>query len=191
MAKTVFRPGEAKNIEEKIMLPLYKDYSPIEDVEVQEEEEYTGPTAEDLRREAEEYKVQFEQEKLQLKADAQKEAERIIKAAEDTAFAEVKRQTDQAAVIKADAENEAAAIIEKAKAEAAQIVAEANAQHDKIVSEARNEGFEQGSQDGFDKGSAEVERLIERMHKIFLKIRRMLSWQILLLPCVRLRLVVM
>ncbi len=166
MAKTVFRPGEAKNIEEKIMLPLYKDYSPIEDVEVQEEEEYTGPTAEDLRREAEEYKVQFEQEKLQLKADAQKEADRIIKAAEDTAFAEVKRQTDQAAVIKADAENEAAAIIEKAKAEAAQIVAEANAQHDKIVSEARSEGFEQGSQEGFEKGSAEVERLIERMHKI-------------------------
>ena len=166
MAKTVFRPGEAKNIEEKVMLPLYKDYSPIEDVEVEEEEEYTGPTAEDLRREAEEYKAQFEQEKQQLKADAQKEAERIIKAAEDTAFAEVKRQTDQAAVIKADAENEAAAIVEKAKAEAAQIVAEANAQHDKIVSEARNEGFEQGSQEGYQKGSAEVERLIERMHKI-------------------------
>ena len=166
MAKTVFRPGEAKNIEEKVMLPLYKDYSPIEDVEVEEEEEYTGPTAEDLRREAEEYKAQFEQEKLQLKADAQKEAERIVKAAEDTAFAEVKRQTDQAAVIKADAENEAAAIIEKAKAQAAQIVAEAQTQHDKIVSEARNEGFEQGSQEGYQKGSAEVERLIERMHKI-------------------------
>ena len=166
MAKAVFRPGEAKTIEEKVMLPLFKDYSPIEEAIVEEEEEYTGPTAEDLRREAEEYKVQFEQEKLQLKADAQKEAERIIKAAEDTAFAEVKRQTDQAAVIKADAENEAASIIEKAKAEAAQIVAEANAQHDRIVSEARNEGFEQGSQEGYEKGSAEVERLIERMHKI-------------------------
>ena len=166
MAKTVFRPGEAKNIEEKVMLPLYKDYSPIEDVEVEEEEEYTGPTAEDLRREAEEYKLQFEQEKQQLKADAQKEAERIVKAAEDTAFAEVKRQTDQAAVIKADAENEANAIIEKAKAQAAQIVSEAQAQHDKIVSEARSEGFEQGSQEGYQKGSAEVERLIERMHKI-------------------------
>lgn len=166
MAKAVFRPGEAKTIEEKVMLPLYKDYSPIEDVEVEEEEEYTGPTAEDLRREAEEYKAQFEKEKQQLKADAQKEAERIIKAAEDTAFAEVKRQTDQAAVIKADAETEANAIVEKAKAEAAQIVAEANAQHDKIVSEARNEGFEQGSKEGFEKGSAEVDRLIERMHKI-------------------------
>ena len=101
-----------------------------------------------------------------MKSDAQKEAERIIKAAEDTAFAEVKRQTDQAAVIKADAETEAAQIVEKAKAEAAQIVAEAQAQHDKIVSEARNEGFEQGSAEGYDKGKAEVERLIERMHKV-------------------------
>ena len=166
MAKAVFRPGEAKTIEEKVMLPLYKDYSPIEEAIVEEEEEYTGPTAEDLRREAEEYKLQFEQEKQQLKAQAQQEAERIVKAAEDTAFAEVKRQTDQAAVIKADAENEANAIIEKAKAQAAQIVSEAQAQHDKIVSEARSEGFEQGSQEGYQKGSAEVERLIERMHKI-------------------------
>lgn len=166
MAKAVFRPGEAKNIEEKVMLPLYKDYSPIEEAIVEEEEEYTGPTAEDLRREAEEYKAQFEQEKQQMKSDAQKEAERIIKDAEDTAFAEVKRQTDQAAVIKADAETEAAQIVEKAKAEAAQIVADAQAQHDKIVSEARNEGFEQGSAEGYDKGKAEVERLIERMHKV-------------------------
>lgn len=166
MAKAVFRPGEAKTIDEKVMLPLYKDYSPIEEAVVEEEEEYTGPTAEDLRREAEEYKAQFEKEKQQLKNDAQAEAERIIKAAEDTAFAEVKRQTDQAAVIKADAENEAAAIIEKAKAEAAQIVAEAQSQHDKIVSEARNDGFEQGHQEGYEKGAAEVDRLIERMHKI-------------------------
>jgi flagellar assembly protein FliH len=166
MAKAVFRPGEAKNIEEKVMLPLYKDYSPVEETIEEVEEEYTGPTAEDLRREAEEYKANFEKEKQQLLAQAQAEAERIIKNAEDTAFAEVKRQTDQAAIIKADAESEATQIIEKAKAEAAQIVAEANAQHDKLVSDARSEGFEQGSAEGYEKGKAEVERLIERMHKV-------------------------
>ena len=166
MAKAVFRPGEAKNIEEKVMLPLYKDYSPVEETIEEVEEEYTGPTAEDLRREAEEYKANFEKEKQQLLAQAQAESERIIKQAEDTAFAEVKRQTDQAAIIKSDAESEANAIIEKAKAEAAQIVAEANAQHDKIVSEARSEGYEQGSSEGYEKGKAEVERLIERMHKV-------------------------
>ena len=166
MAKTVFRPGEAKNIEEKVMLPLYKDYSPIEEAIVEEEEEYTGPTAEDIKREADEYRANFEQEKKQMLTQAQAEADQIIKKAEDTAFEEVKRQTDQAAIIKAEAENEATTILNKAKAEAAQIVADANAQHDKIVSEARQEGFEQGSQEGYEKGVAEVDRLIERMHKI-------------------------
>ena len=166
MAKAVFRPGEAKNIEEKVMLPLFKDYSPVEETIEEVEDEYTGPTADDLRREAEEYKAQFEQEKKQMLADAQKEAERIIKAAEDTAFAEVKRQTDQAAVIKADAETQAAQIVEKAKVDAAQIIADAQDQHDKIVSEARSEGYEQGSAEGYEKGKAEVERLIERMHKV-------------------------
>ena len=124
MAKAVFRPGEAKNIEEKVMLPLYKDYSPVEETIEEVEEEYTGPTADDLRREAEEYRATFEREKQQMLTQAQEEANRIIKGAEDTAFAEVKRQTDQAAIIKADAESEANAIIEKAKAEAAQTVAE-------------------------------------------------------------------
>ena len=166
MAKAVFRPGEAKNIEEKVMLPLFKDYSPVEETIEEVEEEYTGPTADDLRREAEEYRATFEREKQQMLSQAQAEADKIIKGAEDTAFAEVKRQTDQAAVIKADAESEAAQIVEKAKAEAAQIVAEAQTQHDKIVSDARSEGFEQGSQEGYEKGVAEVDRLIERMHKV-------------------------
>ena len=166
MAKAVFRPGEAKNIEEKVMLPLFKDYSPIEEAIVEEEEEYTGPTADDIRREADEYRANFEQEKKQMLTQAQAEADQIVKNAEDTAFAEVKRQTDQAAVIKADAENQAAQIIEKAKAEAAQIVAEAQTQHDKLVADARQEGFEQGSAEGYEKGVAEVDRLVERMHKI-------------------------
>jgi len=166
MAKTVFRPGEAKQTEEKVMLPLFKDYSPVEEVEEEVVEEYTGPTADDLRREAEEFKKQWEVEKQKMLTDAQVAADSIVKKAEDTAFDEVKRQSDQAAIIKADAENEAAAIIEKAKNEAAQIIAEAQAERDKQKSDAQKEGFEQGHNEGYDKGVDEVNRLIERMHKI-------------------------
>lgn len=166
MAKAVFRPGEAKNIEEKVMLPLYKDYSPVEEEIEEVEEEYTGPTADDLRREAEQFKADWESEKQQMFAQAQAQADQIIKNAEDTAFEEVKRQTDQAAIIKADAENEAAQIIEKAKSEAAQILAEAQAQRDKMESEARKEGYDAGHSEGYESGVAEVDRLVERMHKI-------------------------
>lgn len=166
MAKTVFRPGEAKQVEDKVMLPLVKDYAPVEEVVEEVEEEYTGPTADDLRREAEEFKKKWEIEKQGMLNQAQQQADEIVKKAEETAFAEVKRQTDAAAIIKSDAENEAASIIEKAKAEAAQIVAEAQAQSSKTESDAYQKGFEQGHKEGYEKGSVEVDRLIERMHKI-------------------------
>ena len=131
MAKSVFRPGEAQEIEDKVMLPLFKDYSPVEEEVEEVVEEYTGPTADDLRREAEAFKVQWEAEKQKMLQDAQASADEVLKKAEDAAFAEVKRQTDQAAIIKADAQNEADAIIQKAKAEAAQIVADAQAEREK------------------------------------------------------------
>ncbi len=166
MAKTVFRPGEAKQVEDKVMLPLVKDYAPVEEVVEEVEEEYTGPTADDLRREAEDFKKNWEIEKQGMLNQAQQQADEIVKKAEETAFAEVKRQTDAAAIIKSDAENEAASIIEKAKAEAAQIVAEAQAQSSKTESDAYQKGFEQGHEEGYEKGSVEVDRLIERMHKI-------------------------
>lgn len=166
MTKTVFRPGEAKETEDKVVLPLYKDYSPkVEEVE-EVEEEYTGPTADDLRREAEEFKKNWEIEKQQMFSDAQSQADSIVKKAEDTAFEEVKRQTDQAAIIKTDAENQAATIIQNAKDEAARIIAQAQSEKEKIESEAQKEGFEKGHEDGYQNGVAEVDRLVERMHKI-------------------------
>lgn len=166
MAKTVFRPGETKNEESKVLLPLVYDFAPIEEEPEEIVEEYTGPTADDLRREAEAFKLAWEQEKQLMLNQAQAEADAILKKAEDAAFAEVKKQTDDAQIIKADAENEAFQIIQKAKQEAEQIIAEAQTQRDKLQLEAKSQGFEQGHSEGYEKGAAEVNRLIERMHKI-------------------------
>lgn len=166
MAKTVFRPGETKNEESKVLLPLVYDFAPIEEEPEEIVEEYTGPTADDLRREAEAFKLAWEQEKQLMLNQAQAEADAIVKKAEDAAFAEVKKQTDDAKIIKADAENEAFQIIQKAKQEAEQIIAEAQTQRDKLQLEAKSQGFEQGHSEGYEKGAAEVNRLIERMHKI-------------------------
>ena len=54
MAKNVFRPGEIKPVEDTVILKLSHNYAPVVEEEVIEEvPEYTGPTADDLRREAE------------------------------------------------------------------------------------------------------------------------------------------
>ena len=76
----------------------------VEEVVEEAEPEYTGPTADDLRREAEEFKKNWEIEKQNMLADAQAKADEIVKKAEDAAFAEVKRQTDQAQIVRTDAE---------------------------------------------------------------------------------------
>ncbi len=166
MAKSVFRPGETKVEGEKVLLPLVHNFAPVEEEKPVIQEEYTGPTAEDLRKEAEAFKAQWESEKQKMLVQAQASADDIVKKAEEAAFAEVKRQTDAAAVIKADAESEAQNIIARAKSEASQIVSDAEAERDRLRNEAETTGYDKGHQEGYEKGVAEVDRLIDRMHTI-------------------------
>ena len=166
MAKTVFRPGETKLEEKKVLLPLVHNFAPVEEVEEEVVEEYTGPTVEELKKEADEYRAKFEQEKHVMLKEAQAQADQILKNAENAAFSEVKRQTDQAAIIKADAQNEANDIIEKAKQEAAQIIAEAKKEQERLYNESQKDGFERGQEEGFAQGRDEGQRLVDRIHKM-------------------------
>lgn len=120
MAKQVFRPNEikVKDNEKKFTLPLLHDYRPHEEKPEVVEEVYQGPSAEDLRKEAEAFRQGWEIEKQHLLEEANAQAEEIVKNAKDAAFEEVKRQTDEAAVIKSDAQKEAEEIIAKAKSDA-------------------------------------------------------------------------
>ena len=164
MAQTVFRPNQINKVSGEMMLKLPHSFAPVvKEVEVKEPE-YTGPTAEDLKREAEEFKVQWEQEKAAMLADAQAEAAKIVQDAQDAAFNEVKHQSDEAAVIKNSARKDD--IIAKAHAEADRIIADAKAEQQAIIAKAESGGYEQGRQDGYEDGKKEVDRLVERIHKI-------------------------
>ena len=170
MAKNVFRPGEIKPVEDTVFLKLSHNYAPpVEEEVVEEVPEYTGPTADDLRREAEQFKKEWEVEKQQLLAKAQAEAEQIIQNAENAAFEEIKRKTDQAAIIKTEAETKAQEIIREAEAKAREILAQGEVEKQKTVGTAYKEGFDKGSEDGYKEGQMEVNRLIERLHIILEK----------------------
>ena len=166
MAKTVFRPNEIKAKPGEVTLKLIHDYSPVEEVEEAPVEEYTGPTPDDLRREAEAFKAGWEIEKKRMLEIAQASADDIVKKAEEAAFAEVKRQTDQAQIIKSDAEQAASKIIEDAKLEAERIIQEANVEKENIKATAHQDGYKEGHEQGFLEGQNEVNRLVERIHKI-------------------------
>ena len=166
MAQTVFRSNQINKIDGEMMFTLPRPFSTVVEEPEEKEPEYTGPTVDDLKREAEEFKVKWEAEKAELIANANNEAAQIIQKAQDTAFEEIKHQSDEASVIKNGAKAEATSIIEDVKKQAEKIIAEARAQEQEIISKAESEGLKQGREEGFTNGKNEVERLVERMHKI-------------------------
>lgn len=79
MAKNIFRNFEVKNLSDDLVLTLSKTFEPEAVVEeVEDEPVQEGPTLEELKQEAEQFKREWEAEKAQMIADAKREAEEII-----------------------------------------------------------------------------------------------------------------
>jgi flagellar assembly protein FliH len=174
MAKAVFRPGEIALSSEKVIIepptafPDLVHLAPVEDAEEAAEavDEYQGPTADDLRREAEAFKVQWEQEREAMIRSARAEADGIVKEAEEAAFREVKRKTDEAQSFKREAQDEAEKIIAEAKKKAQEIEDASRAAFEAERKEAEERGRAAGRDSGFAEGKAEVERLIQRTRTV-------------------------
>ena len=141
----------------------------VEPEEIIPAEEYTGPTADDLRREAEAFKASWEAEKEMMISQARAEADRIVKEAEQTAFNQVKEKNDEAQHIKQAAEDEAADLLENAKKQSQSMIDDAQAQVDRVLESAQKEGYNAGREEGYESGKAEVERLIEHLRTIISK----------------------
>ncbi len=167
MNKNLFQPNEFKTKDGDFKLGLVHSFEPpVEEVEVEEVPEYTGPTADDLKREAEAFKAKWEEEKQKMLDDASAQADQIVEDAKQAAFAEVKRQTDEAQTIKTDAENKAQETVKAAQEEAEKIRAQAEDDKQKIKKNAYEEGYKEGEESGFSSGKEEVSRLVDRSHKI-------------------------
>jgi flagellar assembly protein FliH len=171
MAKAVFRPGELVDVPEKVMLTvplIFTDTAIMPSSETEEDdaepevEEYSGPTAEDLRREAEEFKVQWDAEKEAMIQAARDEADSIVQTATQAAEEEKQQITEEAESLKATAQAEADNIIAQAKTQAEALAAETRKTLDDERTAALEEGREAGRQEGYAEGKVEVDRLIER-----------------------------
>jgi len=166
VAKNVFRADEILYQSRKVFIKppqLEVEETPEE---VESLEEFTGPTVEDLRRESDGFKANWEQEKARLIQVARDEAEEIKKEAERAAFDEVKRKNNQAQKIRQEAEDEAKRIVEEANKKAEELEAEIQGKVDKVEKEAFGKGHAEGREEGFQEGSQEVERLVDTLQKI-------------------------
>ncbi|MDR1803445.1 MAG: flagellar assembly protein FliH [Treponema sp.] len=175
MAKTVFRPGEVALIDTKVVLDAPASSpgfpNPAQDDETSEEEPeapevYLGPTADDLHREAEQFKAEWEKEKEAMMVSSKAEAELIVKEAEDAASKEIERGTGEAQDIKRRAEDEAKKITAEAAERVKQMEAESRATLDNERKDALDQGHTEGREAGYVEGKAEVERLIQRTQTV-------------------------
>ena len=170
MAKNVFRAQEIKNTFRKVYIQPPEEFAPqLAAQELEEVEEYTGPTVEDLRRDAEEFQQQWEQEKEGMLQRARDEADRIVKDAERVAFQEVKSKQEEAQDVKDQADAEAKRIVAEAEERAGEIARDAQRNAQDAEEEARRSGFEDGREKGFLEGRSEHERLVQRLHVIINK----------------------
>lgn len=177
MGKNVFRPGEVQYKQHKVFL---RPPEPVavrsrgsqgqaELVPVEEMDEYTGPTADQLRREAEAFKEQWESEKEEMISEARSEAERITNEAEEEAFRRIREKTEEANTTKQEAEEAAEQIRQAAEAEKERIIAEAQENAKQIESEAWQRGQKEGREAGIEEGKGEIQRVIDRFHVVLSK----------------------
>ena len=102
-------------------------------------------------------------------SDAKAEADKIIEDAQNAAFDEVKRQTDEAQVIAQNAKKDAEDIIAEAEQKARDIIADSEKNKDSVNRDAYKEGFNRSREEGFKEGNLEVQRLTDRLHTIINK----------------------
>jgi flagellar assembly protein FliH len=173
--KAVFRPGELVLSDETIFLEppqAYAELPPLpgpahEDLdEMPEIPEYTGPTADELRQEAELFKAQWEIERESMIQEAQGRADAIIAEARSNAAEEALRVSDETEKTKLQAEAEAEKIRVEAAQKAAEIEGNAEAAFEKGRREAADAGFTEGRDAGYRDGKAEADRLIERVQTV-------------------------
>jgi flagellar assembly protein FliH len=178
--KAVFRPGELQLSDEKIMLDppqAYAEFSfnqgpaPEELEELPEIPQFTGPTADDLRREAELFKAHWDEEREGMIQEAQDRADGIIAEARRNADKETGRAADEALGIKKQAEEEAEKLLADANQKAAEIENSAQAAFEKERADAADAGFKEGRDAGYAEGEAEANRLIERLQTMLERAR--------------------
>lgn len=134
--------------------------------EVEVDDIYQGPTADELRREADAFRQNWEIERQQMIQSAQRQADDIIEQAKKSAdnLIETARQEAEAMSEElAQSKNKVEEANQRSREEA---ISAANEEADRIRQATRDVGYKDGKEAGYQEGYKEAERLIQRLHVI-------------------------
>jgi len=154
------------NQAEVAILPKFVPIEPPKIVKPVVEEEYKGPTREEIEAENRRLIEEAKAEAEKIINEAKIEAERIIKEAEDGAFEHIKKANEKAKRIEEEAQDKAQKIIIEKENEINQKIAQQEAEFKAKIEELKEKAYQEGYEAGYNSGRSEVERLIKRLHTI-------------------------
>jgi flagellar assembly protein FliH len=174
LAKAVFRAYEITTNGPQVVLPSPTSFeelahlaSPEEPEEVQAPMEvYSGPSVEDLKREADTFRAQWAVDREAMIASVHLEAERILGEAREKAAAEAELKIREGEDLKAAAEAEAERISAEAQEKIRKLEEESRLGLENEKKEALEAGRKAGQEEGYAQGKAEVDRLIRRTQTV-------------------------
>jgi flagellar assembly protein FliH len=169
LSKNVFKSSEVIADTEEISIEA-PSFGNVEDIILSEEhnenEESEKEDIDKLKTETEAFEKEFEEKKRLMMEEAEKEYNDILEKAKNEAHEYFKKQNDQALLEKEKIENEAKEIISTANENAKNIENDIKDKETRLLNEARKRGYQDGWDDGYKKGSEEVDRVIERVQTI-------------------------
>ncbi|MDR2747201.1 MAG: flagellar assembly protein FliH [Treponema sp.] len=174
MAKAVFRANEITTNGPRVVLASPTSFEELAHLAPAEEPEeaqapvevYSGPSVEDLTREAEAFKAQWAVEREALISSARLEADRVLAEAREKAAAALELKILEGE----DLKNAAAAEAERMNAEAGEKIRKLEEESrlglESEKKEALEAGRKAGEEEGYAQGKAEVERLVQRTQTV-------------------------
>lgn len=165
MPEKVFKAKSIVELTQKVNIAV-PHHKLQEEIDFEEQEEYHGPSIEEIEAEIAGLRAQWEEDLKDMRRKAADEAQRIIEDAKNQAFEIFKAK-----------QNEVHIMSEQAKVDASRIIQDANAEKERIQSESESikeaaykEGYAKGYDEGFEKsfadGNNDLTKLNEKLKKI-------------------------
>ena len=157
MPRAVFRSNEVEYVNNRVILEApfpeqVEEAAPENELSELAEPAYMGPTADELRREAEKFKQDFEKEKLQMMDVARSQSEAIVQDGRSQAAAVLAETQIKADELTAKTNADSAAQKEQAADDVKKMLAAAETDAEAKRKQGYDEGFEKGRGEGFTQG---------------------------------------
>jgi flagellar assembly protein FliH len=164
LSKTVFKAIEISKLGQKV--PLDMPVAIVQKADIEEELEYQGPSLEEIEAEVSRMRADAQADVERAEHEAKERFEQIRTDAENNAFDRIKKASDEAKQMIAEAELKAREITSEAELKSREILMEAEGKVTEIESQARDRGYEDGRNKGYDEGKEEVSRLVKSLNRI-------------------------